>query len=322
MKHWRKIDPPILEVRIADFGAAFSASSALLDETPAGQQTTAAWFRAPEAIMGETVTHKIDCWAFGCHLVALFFGRPLFIKYCVEQTTDAYIEPKLLRDSTFGANEPGGLTADSALAFIGQIVAFGWPPQMTAPRGSSWPLADKLRRLSAHARPPTATPFLEHTYPSAGNTSAGELPGVKYMSWSCAVTGLVMGFFEWDHARRAPVKSDFRLPAPITNRTQHGAAGGAAAPGTEFVSGEAASPRHRVAGGAQGESTLHAAAGGTAETGQAESTLHDAAGGTAVTGQGGSTPHVAAGGTAVTAEIVCKCSGSCGSLRCSAWSSR
>ena len=41
--------------------------------------------------MGETVTHKIDCWAFGCHLVALFFGRPLFVKYSAEKKIPAGI---------------------------------------------------------------------------------------------------------------------------------------------------------------------------------------------------------------------------------------
>ena len=125
--------------------------------------------------MGETVTHKIDCWAFGCHLVALFFGRPLFIKYCVDKTTDASTQHKLMQESTFGTNEPGGVTANSALVFIGQIAALGLPPQMSAPLGSSWPLAEKLRHLNVHARPPKATPFLEHKHHN-------KLPGVRYIS--------------------------------------------------------------------------------------------------------------------------------------------
>ena len=170
-----RLTPTILEVRITDFGAAFSASAVMFGAPLPGEQTTTAWFRAPEAIMGETVTHKIDCWAFGCHLVALFFGRPQFVKYCADKSVDQRVLQNSQDYPFFGANKPGGMMVDSAVAFIGQIAAFGSPPLMSTRRGSSWPLADKLHHLLKYARPSTAAPFLEH------QSDAASLVGVRFI---------------------------------------------------------------------------------------------------------------------------------------------
>ena len=233
--------------------------------------------------MGEVVTHKIDCWAFGCHLVALFFGRPVFIRYCVQVAMDEAQVRQIKHDDRYGANKAGSMLPDSALAFVGQIAALGLPPQMTGNRrGSAWPLAGKVAHLASYGRSPRAAPFLEHS-----SDADASVPGVRYLSWGSAITTEVMQFFEWNPAERASVKSDFRLPPPHDESMRH-------------CTGQPVDPlpRYRAAG----ETVAAARDGGTCPE-------HGAAGGTAA-------PEPSAAGGTAAGSTICQCSANDGNLRC------
>jgi len=49
------------------------------------------WYRAPEVMLGLPWDQKIDCWSFGCVLVELMVGRPIFYGPSVEHVLAAQI---------------------------------------------------------------------------------------------------------------------------------------------------------------------------------------------------------------------------------------
>jgi cyclin-dependent kinase 2 len=63
------------EVKIADFGLSKLAGEVQDPSTPVVQTL---WYRAPEVLLGDLGTEKIDLWSLGCIFCEMIEGKPLF----------------------------------------------------------------------------------------------------------------------------------------------------------------------------------------------------------------------------------------------------
>lgn len=70
-------DGEVLNVKLADFGAAFMGASLAVDHM--GRMKTTCWYRAPEMVWNQPwYTSAVDIWSLGCVLYELVEGTPLF----------------------------------------------------------------------------------------------------------------------------------------------------------------------------------------------------------------------------------------------------
>jgi serine/threonine protein kinase len=72
-----------------------------------GADVTSMWYRAPETYMDATTTHMSDMWSFGCSLIELATGYPLFPVYTTRNLVRRHVgalgtpPERLLRASAF-----------------------------------------------------------------------------------------------------------------------------------------------------------------------------------------------------------------------------